>query len=155
MRSDTQALSVEAVKLSPQPAVRLRDRPWWPWLTRAGGVVFFLFIAALLVTQARNIEWDEVLAALEKYPVTAVWGAGLLAATSFALYSCFDLLGRRYTGHTLGTGTVMVTTFVSYVFNLNLGTMVGGIATRYRLYARLGLETGTITRIVSLSMLTN
>ena len=40
--------------------------------------------------------------------------AVLLAVASFSLYSCFDLLGRRYTGHTLGTVTVMTVTFVAF-----------------------------------------
>ena len=32
-----------------------------------------------------------------------------LAAASHLLYSCFDLIGRRYTGHSLATPTVMAT----------------------------------------------
>ena len=155
MASNTQTLPAKTAKISPSPGKRLMGRPWWPWLKRGAGVVFFVFVATLIVSQARNIDWDEVLASLQNYPVTAAWGAALLAAASFTLYSCFDLLGRRYTGHTIGTGTVMVTTFVSYVFNLNLGSLVGGVAMRYRLYSRLGLATGTITRVMSFSMLSN
>jgi hypothetical protein len=34
-------------------------------------------------------------------PLTAAWGAVALAAASFTLYSCFDLLGRHYTRHKL------------------------------------------------------
>ena len=67
----------------------------------------------------------------------------------------FDLIGRRYTGHTLATGTVMVVNFVSYAFNLCIGSIVGGVGFRYRLYSQLGLGKGVITRIVSMSMLTN
>ncbi len=114
-----------------------------------------VLVMALLVSQARSIQWQDVLTALEDYPLTAAWGAVLLAATSFILYSSFDLLGRHYTGHGLGTRTVMATTFVSYVFNLNLGSLVGGVAMRYRLYSRLGLKPGVITRVMSISMLAN
>lgn len=46
-------------------------------------------------------------------------------------------------------------TFVCYAFNLNLSSWVGGIALRYRLYSRLGLDVSTITRILSLSLITN
>jgi uncharacterized membrane protein YbhN (UPF0104 family) len=46
-------------------------------------------------------------------------------------------------------------TFVSYAFNLCIGSIVGGVGFRYRLYSRLGLKNGVITRIVSMSMLTN
>lgn len=114
-----------------------------------------LLVIGLLTTQARSIQWSEVLTALENYPVSAAWGAVLLAIASFTLYSSFDLLGRHYTGHQLGTRTVMLTTFVSYVFNLNLGSLVGGVAMRYRLYSRRGLKPGIITRVMSISMLAN
>ncbi len=131
------------------------QRPWWPWLKHGVTAVFFVLVVTLLVKQAHTIEWSAVLTSLAHYPVTAAWGAVALAAASFALYSCFDLLGRRYIGHKLSTPTVMMVTFVSYAFNLNLGSMVGGVAFRYRLYSRLGLGNGVIARIMSLSMLSN
>ena len=134
---------------------KLTDRPWWPWVRRGASTAFFGLVAYLLVLQARSIEWGQVLSSLQNYPVLDAWGAVALAAASYLLYSCFDLLGRRYTGHTLPAPTVMRLTFVSYAFNLNLGSVIGGIAFRYRLYSRLGLAFSTITRIMSLSMLAN
>ncbi|MFS2037121.1 lysylphosphatidylglycerol synthase domain-containing protein [Polaromonas sp. CT11-55] len=133
----------------------LRGRPWWPWLRRGATAVFFALVAALLASQVRTIEWGEVLSSLADYPLTAAWGAVALAAASFTLYSCFDLLGRHYTHHKLGASTVMLVTFTSYAFNLNLGSLVGGVAFRFRLYSRLGLKPGAITRIMSISMLAN
>lgn len=135
--------------------LKISEGPWWPWLKRGATTVFFGLVAWLLITQARTIDWQEVLTSLQAYPLSVAGIAVLLAAASFTLYSCFDLLGRRYTGHTLSTPTVMTVTFVSYVFNLNLGSLVGGVAFRYRLYSRLGLKTGLITRVMSFSMLTN
>lgn len=99
--------------------------------------------------------WTEVMASLRAYS----WGTLLVcsawAACSLALYSCFDLLGRSYTGHQLPARRVMAVTFISYVFNLNLGALIGGVGFRWRLYTRLGLQTGQITRIVALSLVTN
>ena len=135
--------------------IKIIQRPWWPWLKRGATTVFFGLVAWLLISQARTIDWQEVLSSLQAYPLSIAGMAVLLAAASFLLYSCFDLLGRRYTGHTLGTLTVMTVTFVSYVFNLNMGSLVGGVAFRYRLYSRLGLNTGLITRVMTFSMLTN
>jgi hypothetical protein len=134
---------------------KITGKAWWPWLKRGAAAAFFVLVATLLVSRARTIEWDQVLLSLQQYPLTAVWSAVGLAVASFALYSCFDLLGRRYTGHTLGAPAVMTVTFVSYAFNLNLGSLVGGVGFRYRLYSRLGLRTGVIARIMSLSMLAN
>jgi hypothetical protein len=130
-------------------------RAWWPWFKRAVIAVFFILLAWLLVTEARTIEWVKVWAAISNYPLPALLGAVTLAWASLALYSTFDLLGRHYTGHTLPAPAVMRVTFVSYLFSLNLGALVGGVALRFRLYSRLGLAAGTITRILSLSLLTN
>jgi uncharacterized membrane protein YbhN (UPF0104 family) len=49
----------------------------------------------------------------------------------------------------------MLVSFICYAFNLTLSTWIGGIGMRYRLYSRLGLRGGTITRIFSLSITTN
>lgn len=134
---------------------RLRDRAWWPWFKRALTLLFFIAVAVLLVRYARNVDWQDVFESVRSLPAPALLLAVALAATSHLLYSCFDLLGRHYTGHTLRTRTVMAVNFVSYAFNLCLGSLVGGVAFRYRLYSKLGLKTGVITRVVSMSMLTN
>src|SRR5690606_21214678 len=50
---------------------------------------------------------------------------------------------------------ILPVTFVCYAFNLNLSSWIGGVAFRFRLYSRLGLNKATITRVLSLSLLTN
>ena len=127
----------------------------WPLVKRAAAWLFFAAVLALIVRQARTIDWSEVLDALRAIPRPALLAAAALAACSHLLYSTFDLLGRRMTGHRLGTRIVMRVTFISYAFNLNLGALVGGVAFRYRLYSRLGLDNLTITRVLGFSMLTN
>ncbi|MES2785403.1 MAG: lysylphosphatidylglycerol synthase domain-containing protein [Pseudomonadota bacterium] len=134
---------------------RWRDQPWWNWAKRILSLVFFGAVIALLVRYGRTVDWDDVLASLRSTPVPILMLAVGLAALSHLLYSCFDLLGKRYTEHTLPAPTVMGVNFVSYAFNLSLGSLVGGVAFRYRLYSRLGLSSGEITRILSMSMLTN
>jgi uncharacterized membrane protein YbhN (UPF0104 family) len=130
-------------------------RAWWPWLKRIATWSFFVLVAWLLVRQARTVDWGQVLQAVSEIPLPALLAALLLAACSFALYSTYDLLGRHMTRHRLGTGTVMGVTFISYAFNLNLGSLIGGVAFRYRLYSRHGLNNLTTTRVLGFSMLTN
>ncbi len=134
---------------------RWRDQAWWAWAKRVLSIVFFGAVIALLVRYGRTVDWDDVLDSLRGTPIAILLLAIGLAALSHLLYSCFDLLGKRYTKHTLPAPTVMGVNFVSYAFNLSLGAIVGGVAFRYRLYSRLGLSNGEITRILTMSMLTN
>ena len=78
-----------------------------------------------------------------------------MAATGHALDRCFDLLGRAYTRHRLRAVQVLGITFISYAFNLTLGSLVGGIGLRLRLYTRLGLSALTVTRVFIFSIVTN
>lgn len=139
----------------PAPAPRQSQHPWWPWLRRALTLAFFALVAYFAVRYARTVDWREVAAAITATPWPVLAGAVALAATSHGLYSCFDLIGRHYTGHTLPAPRVMLVTFISYAFNLNMGSLVGGVGFRFRLYSRLGLDNATITQVVTLSMLTN
>ena len=140
---------------APVPAGSLRAKPWWPLARRVATWAFLALVAWLIVDNARSIDWPDVLAAMRRIAPRTLVEALVLVVASYALYSTFDLLGRRLTGHRLGTATVLGVTFVCYAFNLNLGSFVGSIGLRYRLYSRLGLDNDTITRIVGFSMLTN
>jgi uncharacterized membrane protein YbhN (UPF0104 family) len=133
----------------------LTARPWWPALKRTVTVAFLALVLYLIVTQARAIDWSEVLGAMRgTTPLTLAIAAGL-AACSYAVYASFDLLGRHYTGHALRVPQVLGVTLICYAINLNLGSLVGGVALRYRLYSRLGLDTAVITRVLGLSLVTN
>jgi uncharacterized membrane protein YbhN (UPF0104 family) len=145
-----------AGRAAPQPAARTpRPRGWWPRAKRIASWLFFLAVLALLVRYGRNIDWGVVWDSVLDTPAPALMTAIGLAVTGHLLYSCFDLIGRRYTGHDLPTPTVMAVNFISYAFNLCIGSLVGGVGFRYRLYSRLGLDNGVITRVVSMSLLTN
>ena len=138
-----------------QGKTRLRDRTWYTWLTRLCKFGFFVVVAWLLIKYARTIAWQEVLTLLQERSFAVLWPAALLAGASYTLYGCFDLLGSYLVGHALRVWQVMAVSVVSYVFNLNVGSLVGGVAFRYRLYSRLKLDNGEITRVVATSMATN
>ena len=119
-------------------------QPWWPWVARAAVTVFLLVVVWLLVRQARTVDWPRVLDALRALPASALWVAGALAFTSHLAYGSFDLIGRRCTGHGLPRATTLGIAMASYAFTLNLGSLVGGVGVRYRLYERRGVDAGTI-----------
>jgi len=133
----------------------MTDKPWQTWGKRVLTVLFIVLIPVLLYTLARNLDWNEVRQSLVAYkPSTLVVGLGL-ALCSYLTFASYDLLARAYTGHQLPARQVLPVAFVCYAFNLNFTTWVGGVALRYRLYGRLGLDTATITRILTLGLLTN
>ncbi|MFJ4347695.1 lysylphosphatidylglycerol synthase domain-containing protein [Pseudomonas sp. NPDC089401] len=128
---------------------------WQTWAKRLFTLLFLVLIPALLYTLARNLDWQEVRQSLLAYkPGTLVLGLAF-ALCSYLIFASYDLLARAYTGHRLPTRQVLPVAFVCYAFNLNFTTWVGGVALRYRLYGRLGLDTPTITRILTLGLLTN
>ncbi len=130
-------------------------KPWLRWLKRGVTLLFFVLVGGLLFSMARNVDWPEVATTLRGYsPLVLVAGVGITAA-SYTAFSSYDLLGKRYTGHGLPARQVLQLAFVCYAFNLNLGAWVGSLAMRYRLYTRLGLGVGTVTRILSISLIAN
>lgn len=128
---------------------------WWPWAKRLLTFGFFALVAWYSIRYARNVDWGEVWQTMLDTPRGALLTAVALVAASFGLYCSFDLLGRHYTGHGLPKAKVWQVNFISYAFNLNMGSLVGSVAFRYRLYGRLGLDVPTITRVMTLSILTN
>jgi len=129
--------------------------PLWKRARQGLTVLFFILVPVLLFMLLRNQDWGEVWHALTSYRPGVLLAALLVVACSFTLFSSYDLLGRRYTGHTLPARRILPLAFVCYAFNLNLSAWVGGVALRYRLYSRLGLETATITRILGFGLVTN
>jgi len=125
------------------------------WGKRLLTLFFFIAIPVLLYLQLRNTDWQEVGGALRDYPLWVIAAAIGVALLSYLTYASYDLLGRYYTGHRLPIRQVIPLVFVCYAFNLNLNALVGGVALRFRLYTRLGLDVPTIARIFSLSIITN
>jgi glycosyltransferase 2 family protein len=138
-----------------RPTESATQRPWLKWAKRGLTLFFFIAVPVLLFTLVRNLDWNEVTHALESYKASTLALGFLVAVGSYLTYCGFDVLARRYTEHKLSVKQIVPVTFVCYAFNLNLSSWVGGIALRYRLYSRLGLDVPTITRILSLSLITN
>lgn len=127
----------------------------WPWLRRWAVPAFGVLVLVLLLSHARQVDWRGAGQALRAYAPGVLVAALAIALASHALYGCFDLLGRRHTGHRVSPGRTWAIAVASYAFNLNLGSLVGGIALRARLYARAGLDEVTVAQVVGVSLATN
>lgn len=127
----------------------------WARVRRPLLALALLALLGFIAWRARSLDWAAAWAALLDYRPGTLLLAALAAAAAHALYTGYDLLGRYYSGHHLPPARVAATAFVSFAANLNLGSMVGGVALRLRLYARQGLPMATIVRVWGLSLLTN
>jgi cardiolipin synthase len=129
--------------------------PRWRWFTGGLVALFLAVVSFLLYRQLRAVDWATVSSTIAAYDRRALLLAVGLAAASYAAYCGYDVLARRYTGHALATRRIVGIAFVSYAFNLNFGTLIGGAGFRLRLYARSGLAAATIARILGFSITTN
>lgn len=125
------------------------------WGARVFLLAFFCLAGWLAWRQAQTVDWSEVLATLRDYRASTLAIAFALAAASYALYGCFDVLSRRYVRARLSNRRAALIGAVSYAFNLNIGSIVGGAGFRFRLYSRLGVEQGTIAAMIAFSIATN
>jgi uncharacterized membrane protein YbhN (UPF0104 family) len=132
-------------------------RHWinWSWVKNGLTVVFFCLVAYLLYQQAITIEWGKVFETLKNTSmVTLATGFGL-GVLCYFVYAGYDLFGRYLLGLRVSVAKTWFVAWLSYAFNLNLSSLVGGIAFRYRLYSRLGVKASDVTRILGISIATN
>jgi uncharacterized membrane protein YbhN (UPF0104 family) len=130
-----------------------RWRAWYAAARPYASVALTALIAWLLFAQLRAVDWGSVVSIIGNYPLASLAWAAVLTAVSHAVYCCFDLLGRRRTGHRLPAREVLRAAFVSYGFGLNLG--VAGVGFRFRVYRRLGLHAAMIARLWAVCVATN
>ena len=133
-------------------------KPRHPLARRLGRIAWWLFailVLALLARAARAIDWGHVFAAMAAYDLAALLIAGALTAASYLVYACYDVAARHYTHHPLSTRRVMLIAMIAYALGLNVGALIGGTGSRFRLYSRAGIAVPSIARIVFFSASTN
>lgn len=130
---------------------------WINWRCVKNGLtlVFFCLVAYLLYQQAVTIEWAKVVKTLKNTQLTTLATGFGLGVLCYFVYASYDLFGRYLLGLNISVAKTWFVAWLSYAFNLNLSSLVGGIAFRYRLYSRLGVKAGHVTRILGISIATN
>ncbi|NYT82490.1 UPF0104 family protein [Alcaligenaceae bacterium] len=127
----------------------------WKVIRKVAGALFLVLVLVLLSVAVTQVSWSDVLAAIRKLSGRTIMLAALVAASSYLVYSCFDLLGKWYTGHALAWWRSMMVGFISYAFTMNMGAPVGGVGLRVRLYSKQGLPVGVVMRVMAMSLATN
>lgn len=94
-----------------------------------------------------QVSWALLVETWGRMSPYALGGAAVLTVVSYAWLSIFDLFALRLIGKRFAYQFVVVTSFLAYCFNFNFGVLIGAFGLRYRLYGRLGLRPGDITRV--------
>jgi glycosyltransferase 2 family protein len=142
------------VSAGTQPAVS-EHRSRYPRVRRLLSWAFFGVIAVVVFYAARGMDWSGVLHSLRGLDRGNLALALLLSAASYAGYACTDLFARPYLAGQVTPPRSMLVAFISYAFNQNLGSLVGSIGFRFRMYSRLGVAPTSIASVVGLSFVTN
>lgn len=127
----------------------------WTVLRTVLTALFLVVVVVLIGMAAWRVEWNEVLAAMGQVPVHALALAGLLTLASYLVYAGFDLIGKRYVGHGLSTWRTYLSGMMVYAFIMSLGSSLGGLGLRLRLYTQQGVSPGKATRVFGLAVATN
>mgnify|MGYP002041241680 FL=1 len=127
----------------------------WPRIKKILPWVVLALALGLLAYFARSVDWPQVWQSVRRIPRDTVLLAMALVAPAYLTYASLDLLGRRYTGHTLPRAKVLGVAMLSYALNLNLGVLVGGLGARLRLYSRLGCRKAVATRVALFAAVSN
>jgi phosphatidylglycerol lysyltransferase len=120
------------------------------WIGPAFAVVAFLAAAWLLHRELKDHSWAEILAAVSALPRSRVILALILTALNYAILSGYDGLAVWYLRHPLRWSKVMLGAFIGYAMSHNFTWMLGGTATRFRLYSSWGFSTVKLIKLFAL-----
>ncbi|MES2399293.1 MAG: lysylphosphatidylglycerol synthase domain-containing protein [Pseudomonadota bacterium] len=127
----------------------------WPKVRRWVLPLLGMAVLGLLISHAHTVDWAGAWVALKRYSPWLLLGVLGLATVSHTIYGCFDLIGRHHTQHHLPVWRTWAIAIASYALNLNLGSLVGGVALRTRLYYQAGVKEFQIAQVIGLGLATN
>jgi len=117
--------------------------------------LFSVVILGVVLWRLPSLDWAGAWRAAQALPAVALAAAALVAMLGHLNYGAFDWLAQRWLGLPVPAWRMAWSGTVSYAFTLNLGSLIGGAAVRWRLLAAAGVSAADTTRVVSLAVLTN
>jgi uncharacterized membrane protein YbhN (UPF0104 family) len=105
-------------------------------------------VVALLRHVLSGVSLGDVVAVVRDLGPVDLALAALTTAVAYAALATYDVMGVRHAGVSLSPRRTARTSFISYVFNFNLGSAVGAVAMRLKLYGRHGVGKALVGRIV-------
>jgi uncharacterized membrane protein YbhN (UPF0104 family) len=103
---------------------------------------------ALMHFAFRQVELRELIAVWSRLSLWQLAIALVLTLCSYSVLSVFDFFALREANYRIPYRKILRTSFLAYCFNFNFGVLIGAVGLRYRLYGKLGVKAGDITRVM-------
>jgi uncharacterized membrane protein YbhN (UPF0104 family) len=91
-----------------------------------------------------------ILDGIRHVPAWKIWAAIGLTALNYVILVGYDWAATRYVDHPLKLGRIAFASFICYAMSHNFGWIIGGPASRYRLYSAAKLTTIEIVKLVTI-----
>jgi glycosyltransferase 2 family protein len=137
-------------------ASALQRRVGWTWIGVALGVLIMTIAAVTLVRLLSDVEFDKVVAAIEKKATKDVLAASAFVAVGYVTLTFYDFFALRTIGQdTVPYRVAAFASFTSYTIGHNIGAIVfsAGVI-RFRIYSPWGLTVLDVAKIAFVTGLT-
>ena len=119
-------------------------------------IIFFILVGYLFYQRISVIDFNEVKNGFAHIKASVVILAVGLVMMNYLILSSFDYFAFRHFGpHFMRYPRVIYSAFICYAFNLNIGSLVGGLGFRYRIYSRWGVSSKKVPNIIISSISAN
>jgi uncharacterized membrane protein YbhN (UPF0104 family) len=118
------------------------------------GIVIMVAAFWILRRELKHHSLSEIVGAVRAIPPHRIAIALGLTAFNYFWLSGYDAIGVRYLQHPLRAGRVLVGGIVGYAMSHNFGWLMGGTASRFRLYSAWGFSTLEIIKLFAVLGLT-
>ena len=125
------------------------------WLLPAVSLAVFAAVVTVIHRELAGTHLQDVLHHFRSTAPSAILAAGLCTVASYWLLGFYDVLGLRYIGRQVATGTTFFTAFVANAFGHNLGVAAfTAAAVRYRIYGTQGLNAADVATLAGFCSVT-
>ncbi len=118
-------------------------------LPALSSLVLFVVALEVLRHELRAVSWHMLLGEVLGTPPGQLFAAVFLTFLNYAVYTGYDFIGLAYIKRPLPGRRVVTTSFLAYAIANNVGfAMLSGASVRYRFYARWGMTTEDLSRLM-------
>lgn len=123
--------------------------------SRLLSAAFFCLVGYFVYNALRETDWNEVFNTFRSTSLLTILYASIVSFLCYSAYAAYDLISAKIVNKKLPAFRAWLSTWVCYSANLNLGAIIGSIALRYRLYAKLGCDSKTTSKIIAVTVSSN